>query len=710
MDAMADLLEKTHSEATEASDGLIIYGNSLFDKLPTELIARIFTIGAEEIPKSYWYWGNSGRRGCLFVRTVSLVCRRWNAITRARSNAQLWHAWILLSCKPDGVLTLSTFSATLEKSNGVDIYLVINANTSSLSSRKLIDSWILDFKILAVALRILRKFAGQLVYVTVFWDTPHIAHLILRLLKGLDGCTRLHTVRMIRGLRGGVSHETTSAIMAGPAASALQNLEALYSVYGAWSSDAPRGLQCRSLLYDPGLRGDGLESVPSSRFITIGPTLETLKLWNWCSNISPCLWGVFIELIQSCPSLKQLAVDMRHVVMPKIDYIERLQAMFTKPPSPLRRLKLLGPPKAVLTLLTQYSYPFMIRLSLSILEGDGFDRNPAPEFTQPTLNLPALRCFKYFSSSEHGRLLLLMLAQNHQIHERIRLCTSVCERAWRIYSFGRPTASTIHDEPSSNPLPSPIEFGVVYSSNHDHTKYPYGLHWINISRTKTFSARLDGRLDPKPTSSEHDFITAPNLISIIVDASRSSYSWAQYHSFLTLVRSFNAPKLRTAVFGKGSGRECEQVKITFSHLGSGVHSSTAECLSLSWGQSGWLFISIETLEDRLFNRLKTLTLIVYTLDSYDPDERDGVGPPAILHRLANADNEEEDSTKSNVILPDLKNLQVDFRCIPDGNQISRMEASLCAVRDARLLLGRTLSSIVMMVVGQKPVSLVTGDQ
>jgi hypothetical protein len=696
---MAESAQRPDSESFQASIEEKTCIRSPFDELPTELVARIFTVGAEDIPTGYWYYGNRGRRLCAFGETVSTVCRRWYAVMRARSNAQLWHAWVLYSGGGNTPETaLVSFLAALARSEGADLYVVVNVNIWYTSVDDRTDTWFTEQHALAIALRMLEKYSRQLVYITVFWDTPHIAYLSLRWLKSIGDCPRLHSLRMIRGINTSSSHDALPQVQNHHVA--LGYLEALYSIYGDWSSDPTRGLQSRKLLFDPGLREDGLEVAPSYKFLTVGPTLETLKLWNWTSATSPCSWDAFVQLLKCCPLLTHLAVDLRHVDLLNVDFTARLRTAPATSLSRLRRMKIMGPPRAALTLLTQYTYPHLFQLSLGVVTGDPLDPD-SPDSTGYKLKIPSLRCLKYFSQSQHGQPFLYMLADNPRIHEHVRLHISPYERAWRIHLDNLPAGSdeTKHEDQPANPLPSPTVYEVVYGGQHEHVERPYGLTWIDLSRTRSFQTRLEARLSSESETAGVS-VSAPSMTSIIVRGCPSGMDWDNWSSFLILVQSFVAPKLETAVLAKGSNlpiEETERVRISFSNSAPDQDLPMAQSLTLSWGNSLYISSPDPILEHGILSQLITLNLIIHSPSNSRGDYDCGFTPFEVLKHIALINNKDSEESAPKAVFPVLKEVHVDYRSAADEGTISRMEDHLREVRDNRMQGARPLLAITLTI-------------
>jgi hypothetical protein len=188
-------------------------GMSPFDKLPDELISRIFTIGCEldmESEEGSWVQLLSEKaRQALrerntptptaFAATSLSVCRRWYTIARARSNRHLWiifanfnrQGWDTPPPGRDDWSSLANFKNRLSSSNGCNIYArywslpVSNATELALE---------ICFAVLFITLIKRHHLQVDSLYV---WASHQITSLILRLVNNIGVCFQPHILTVI---------------------------------------------------------------------------------------------------------------------------------------------------------------------------------------------------------------------------------------------------------------------------------------------------------------------------------------------------------------------------------------------------------------------------------------------------------------------------------------------------------------------------------
>jgi hypothetical protein len=211
-----------------------------FDKLPNELISRIFTIGCElDVHGEGGSWvqllpdqlldallERDAPTPIPFAATSLSVCRRWNAIARARSNRHLWVIFATFSYQgcdnpPPGksdLASLARFKSRLSLSNGCSIYVRYWGSEEQNGSELVLE---IRFAVLFIAL--IRRHRPQIVS---FWvnATYQITSLILRLLKNVGEHFHPHAIR-ISGHESDFSFSQTEFIKIASSASSLHSME-----------------------------------------------------------------------------------------------------------------------------------------------------------------------------------------------------------------------------------------------------------------------------------------------------------------------------------------------------------------------------------------------------------------------------------------------------------------------------------------------------
>jgi hypothetical protein len=423
-----------------------------FERVPDEIISRIFTLGAEGPPSAYWPMTNH-RGPAAFTGLVSLVNHRWYAITRARSNAHLWHSVAIFRCVPDEdegydpVDSLKYFAHTLSKSAGADLHIHVSLEAGAVTFVEDVD-WGVGFHFLLVALRLLQPYSHQLADLVLVWNPPYIASRILHLVSEFRTCSRLRSLRLIHSA---IFYEDWRRIMNHQRDP--DDLDTLYTSSG-WSRETQENSfpwLLDQFVYNPDLEERDVSGAPAMKLPT-GSMLHTLELWNWSTIVKPCTLDDLIRLLDNCPALRRLTADLR--------YMSAAGGIDARRPtvcSQIRRMKFVGPEWAIFAVLAAYLYPPLSKMTLFVIEPPALKDSTGEEIhrIRPPLQLSFIHVFKYFSPSQIAEPLLEAVGKSAHVS---RICLP--DHFSRVMGMAQVGRQSFNSSKFPLPLNSPKELRI----------------------------------------------------------------------------------------------------------------------------------------------------------------------------------------------------------------------------------------------------------
>lgn len=176
--------------------------HNLFDKLPDEIVSRIFTLGCDSDINELYFEGSHAieRQPYPFTRSVSLICTRFRYITEVRSNSHLFYVHASLSDNDgkDFSTIIVNFCRALEISDRCDIHLTINL--FFYFNRTTETLW----RLVLHAMERVVRYSSQLVAIRIasYWVPP--VNVVWWILRWFERCShpspRLSLARILIGV------------------------------------------------------------------------------------------------------------------------------------------------------------------------------------------------------------------------------------------------------------------------------------------------------------------------------------------------------------------------------------------------------------------------------------------------------------------------------------------------------------------------------
>jgi hypothetical protein len=379
------------------SFALGLWMTSIMDRLPDELLSRIFTVGADDgtavsdVGHQQQKLKHGQHYPKAFTRTVTPVCRRWHHLTKDRVNAHLW--MVIASVKigrgarnaSDSCIALARFKDLIENTeNGRrDIYVQLLA-LSSISLRSSIAD-LNDVRLLMFAIDLLVPHQRRLAGLSIgLWMGHCLDFLMEAIIHRFSNCPRLHVIRL----------QTVSLAPLSPLDGFLDfKLLHLRSNSVAGELLSPANFQYQA---------SGASQVfRQLKGMILSPFLRCLRI---PSEISGMAWADLLDIFDKCPNLE--------LFMGGLPMSSNLPIILdSEMPISLRLKKLeLSSNEAV-------AFAFLRRMSMPLLEELLIVTIRSPtshqfDFTGTPLFLPSLKTLTYFCGArKRGVALIAHLAR-----------------------------------------------------------------------------------------------------------------------------------------------------------------------------------------------------------------------------------------------------------------------------------------------------------
>jgi hypothetical protein len=553
---------------------------SPFDKLPVEILSRIFTIGSDDSAIDVFDPSRDGvRLPTLFTATLLTICRRWRQVAQLRSNSHLWQITASISCSTVHLQdlgdirygTVPVFKENLTKSLGCDIYATLDTSAADFMGQHRL----LRTHAFLVALRMLNAYKNQLALIC-FYGFDDMLELFVAVLTLLRGSSRLHTLDL-------------SADWLGPADSVnffddtlrdapTRELFNLYfpdfpSIVAPQPTPFPH---LSTLSYR--VNTDSRDDLKRTQMVF---SLLSYHLVRLEINVEPHTvpWSNLMDMFTCCPLLEQLT--LRTGVLSG-------QPIATSPSNVtvaknMRAVTLRLHASGLFNIFRSVRFPMLQNLDMTVLE-DTADI-PDTHFTleRGIATVQLLNTFHYYSLSSWGDVLLSRLAAFHADTFALRALTPLIPTLPTNYSEllsrnrGDPSVPLAIGSPQSIKLDSNFPIGIILDA----------LSQIDLASTKRIEATgivfseeseiADVDLAVLQESIIPQEFFAPSLQHVDIGWSYRSTPFR----FLKFLEHFHAPVLREdSIHTPGEKRPDILLAFSENHKVPSTMPPDADCLSL----------------------------------------------------------------------------------------------------------------------------------
>jgi hypothetical protein len=446
-------------------------GSSPFDKVPEEIISRIFSTGSDTYPIGYWPRNTKrvDRHSAIrnpFADQVAPVCQLWNQITRLRCNQHLWHFSISLEIPSDfPTECLADLEDQLLSGAGFELWIKVSQFRDWTHLNPPIGTGIVIIKVLAITHRMLSPYA-HLVAGFELPDCDPLFHQVTRqLFSVMSQWPRIHTLSSPAHLFNLFSENLNDL---------TESLCDLYGINGGvnaveLSKQDTSSLRSFQLILNssPGVPIDVVFERKCS-------DLTYLKYWDDRGTDKPD-YGINRDT-NSVHDSKLLDLVLNHSRLKELVFFQRLHQVKSFIPScagtphALAKLVLRAVPQTWHTLFHAVEFPNLEELTLD--QVPDIEGNPL-EYQGPQITLPSLKLLNYWTSDslQGGGLVAAILANVLQT-----------------FNF----QAIFHGEIFSMPPPSAknLEARIMVTSDTPHLDVKRFLASLNLQSTQTLTLWL----------------------------------------------------------------------------------------------------------------------------------------------------------------------------------------------------------------------------